>query len=271
MGIISRVRSISGRIVALTLLAMPVTLAAQEPPSVAAVAASDGVIEPAIRLEILTAGSGPMPSDTDTVLIGYEGRLADGTVFDANPRAALPVSGVITGFAQGLQMMQKGGRYRLHIPAALGYGANDAGPIPANSDLVFTVDMIDFSPADSARAMAGLPEIQIATLTQGSGGNPNGDDYVLFNFVGRLSDGTVFDSGDGVLLQLGSLIEGVNSGLQQMQAGGRYRLSIPAALAYGERTVGAIPPNSDLVFDIELIATRTRAEWIALLRTLPPR
>ena len=286
MGITSRIQHLSGHYIALALLAgaMPapaasqdaapasvtssaVTSAAVTPPPVAATV----VTQPAIRLEVLTPGSGPMPGEADVVLIGYEGRLADGTVFDANLRTPLPVSGVIAGFAQGLRMMQRGGRYRLHIPAELGYGATAAGPIPANSDLVFTVDMIDFSPADAARAMVGLPAIEIATLVAGSGGRPDGDDYVLFTFVGRLADGTVFDSGDGVLLQLGGLIDGVNSGLKQMQAGGSYRLSIPAALAYGDRTVGAIPPGSDLVFDIELIATRTRAEWIALLRTLPPR
>lgn len=97
---------------------------------------------------ILRPGSGPKPGADDTVLIGYIGYLAGtGAVFDQNERTPLPVGGVIPGFSQGLQMMPKGSVMRLCIPAAMGYGARASGPIPANSDLVFQVELLDFRTA----------------------------------------------------------------------------------------------------------------------------
>jgi FKBP-type peptidyl-prolyl cis-trans isomerase len=80
------------------------------------------------------------------VLVTYEGRLADGTVFDkAEQPVGFGVSDVVPGFAEALLLMQKGGTYRIWIPAALGYGAEGAGggTIPPNADLDFTVTLID--------------------------------------------------------------------------------------------------------------------------------
>jgi FKBP-type peptidyl-prolyl cis-trans isomerase FkpA len=62
-------------------------------------------------------------------------------------RSPLPVDGVIDGFSEGLQLTAKTGVVRLCIPAAIGYGARASGPIPANSDLVFQVELVDFKTA----------------------------------------------------------------------------------------------------------------------------
>lgn len=93
---------------------------------------------------MLRPGTGARPGATDYVLVNYIGYLAaNGQVFDQGQQSALQVSGVIAGFAEGLQMVGKGGIYRLCIPAAQGYGANATGPIPANSDLVFQIEVVD--------------------------------------------------------------------------------------------------------------------------------
>lgn len=89
-------------------------------------------------------GSGPTPTDKDIALINYKGTLADGRQFDAAQSVPLPLDGVVPGFAEGLKLMRKGGSYRLCIPPALGYGAEAIGPIPANSELFFDIDMLDF-------------------------------------------------------------------------------------------------------------------------------
>lgn len=68
---------------------------------------------------------------------------ATGEVFDQGMAAEFPVGGVIPGFSEGLQTMGKGAVARLCIPAALGYGAKATGPIPANADLVFQVELVD--------------------------------------------------------------------------------------------------------------------------------
>jgi FKBP-type peptidyl-prolyl cis-trans isomerase FkpA len=109
-----------------------------------------------LRFETLTAGTGAKPTTADLVLVTYEGHLADGTLFDAGPQpTAFPVTGVVPGFAEALQLMQKGGRYRFWIPSGLAYGAPGApGAIPPNAELEFIVTLIDMKPADAAPAPA---------------------------------------------------------------------------------------------------------------------
>jgi hypothetical protein len=108
--------------------------------------------ESGLQYKVLEEGTGPSPTAADVALVGYKGALLDGTVFDENPQTAMPVDGVVPGFSEGLQKMKKGGKYRLWIPPQLGYGEQAAGPIPANSVLVFDVQLHDFkSKADIMR------------------------------------------------------------------------------------------------------------------------
>ena len=104
-------------------------------------------------------GSGAKPAADATVLVNYIGYLAaTGAVFDQGMQTPMPVGEVIPGFSQGLQLLAKGGIVRLCIPAAMGYGSQASGPIPANSDLVFQVELLDFKTtaemADMAKARA---------------------------------------------------------------------------------------------------------------------
>lgn len=113
-----------------------------------------------LRYQVLKAGTGPNASATDVALIEYTGRLTDGTEFDSSKGKGpvpLPVTGSITGFAEGLQLMNKGAEYRLFIPSALAYGADAVGPIPANSDLEFDVTLVDYRSMASLQG-AGQPD-----------------------------------------------------------------------------------------------------------------
>jgi FKBP-type peptidyl-prolyl cis-trans isomerase FkpA len=97
------------------------------------------------------------------VLIEYEGKLEDGTVFDTSAgKGPVPLlaSQVIPGFAQALSQMQKGGHYRIRIPSKLAYGATPPqdGPIPPNADLNFDVRIVDIAP--NAALMQGAPQQQ---------------------------------------------------------------------------------------------------------------
>lgn len=95
---------------------------------------------------VLRAGSGAKPGKRDTPIISYIGYLAKtGEVFDQNVNVPMPVGGVITGFAEGLQLIPQGGITRLCIPARLGYGEEGGGPIPPNADLVFQVEIVKAS------------------------------------------------------------------------------------------------------------------------------
>ena len=107
-----------------------------------------------LRFETLKAGTGASPTLADEVLVTYEGHLADGTLFDASPQPTrFPVRGVVPGFGEALQHMQKGGRYRFWIPAPLAYGAKGVpGAIPPNAELEFIVTLVDLRPVAASTA-----------------------------------------------------------------------------------------------------------------------
>lgn len=101
--------------------------------------------ETGLQYKVVKAGEGTSPQATDTVLVKYKGQLRDGTVFDQNEQTPMPVSGVVPGFSEALQLMQKGGEYRIWLPSELAYGEASPGPqVPPNSLLIFDVTLIDF-------------------------------------------------------------------------------------------------------------------------------
>ena len=105
------------------------------------------------------------------------------------------------------------------------------------------------------RTRSGL---QYQILNKGTGKKPAKDSQVEVHYEGRLIDGTVFDSSiardESVRFSLPQVIKGWQEGLQLMNEGSSYRFFVPAKLAYGETGAGnAIPPNSTLIFDLQLI------------------
>ena len=99
------------------------------------------------QYKILTAGNGPKPKASDTVKCHYEGRLINGTVFDSSIRrnepAEFPVSGVIAGWVEALQLMPVGSKWQLYIPSELAYGTHGAGQsIGPNQTLIFDVELL---------------------------------------------------------------------------------------------------------------------------------
>jgi FKBP-type peptidyl-prolyl cis-trans isomerase len=100
-----------------------------------------------LQYEVLVQGSGPRPTASSRVRVDYEGKLLDGTVFDSSytrgQPAEFPLGGVIKGWTEGLQLMEKGASYRFFIPPDLAYGENGTGNIPPNSTLIFKVDLLE--------------------------------------------------------------------------------------------------------------------------------
>ena len=100
-----------------------------------------------LQYEVISETNGRKPSITDTVRVHYEGRLIDGTVFDSSIERGLPeeftLNAVITGWAEGLQLMGVGSKYIFYIPSSQGYGPNGWGPIPAYATLIFDVELLD--------------------------------------------------------------------------------------------------------------------------------
>ena len=99
---------------------------------------------------VLTEGTGPKPTERDTVTCHYHGTLIDGTIFDSSVQrgkpASFPLNQVIKGWTQGVQLMGVGSKWRFFIPPHLGYGDRQVGPsIGPNSTLVFDVELLDIN------------------------------------------------------------------------------------------------------------------------------
>lgn len=104
-------------------------------------------------------------------------------------------------------------------------------------------------------------------LRPAAGKRPTPDEVVLVNYIGYLAaNGEVFDQSNEVLLPVTGLIDGFAEGLQLMPLGSIFRFCVPAALAYGSEGVAAIPPNAELMFQVELVDVRSREEVEAAMR-----
>lgn len=122
-------------------------------------AREDGVVTTAsgLQYKVLQQGAGAKPGAADMVVVDYEGRLTNGKVFDASARhggpATFPIMGVIPGFSEALQLMQRGTKMRIWLSPELGYGPEEQRnpqtgevEIPANSVLEFDLTLRDFQP-----------------------------------------------------------------------------------------------------------------------------
>lgn len=100
-----------------------------------------------LMYQVIEEGDGATPAETDTVQVHYRGTLINGEVFDESysrgAPATFPLNRVIAGWTEGLQLMKVGAKYKLFIPSNLGYGTRSNRNIPANSTLIFEVELID--------------------------------------------------------------------------------------------------------------------------------
>ena len=145
-----------------------------------------------LSVDTVVAGTGPNPKIGEVVWVKYKGSLAaDGTVFDESRDIPLPVQGLfpegspfpleegatIPGFFNGLQQMQKGGKYTLFIPAEQAYGATppQGSPIPVNADLKFDIEVVDImSRATFDRNLQVLQQTMQAQMGQQGQQGPQG-------------------------------------------------------------------------------------------------
>src|SRR5256714_4318887 len=118
-----------------------------------------------LQYKVIKDGNGAQPKKTDTVTVNYRGTLINGTEFDSSYKrgqpATFPVSGVIPGWSEALQLMKVGSKYQLFVPSNLAYGERSVGPdIGANSTLLFEVELLDAkaAPAPAPAGSAAAPK-----------------------------------------------------------------------------------------------------------------
>ena len=121
-----------------------------------------------LQYQILKEGTGPKPTINDTVVCNYKGTLIDGTEFDSSEKAGKPaefaVSGVIKGWTEALQLMPQGSKWKIFVPASLGYGEMGAGPkIGPNETLIFEIELLEIKPATMPADAANPPPADAMT------------------------------------------------------------------------------------------------------------
>ncbi len=244
------------------------------PPDVGA-APPDATTTPSgLASKVLSPGTGKdHPATTDKVKVHYTGWKKTGEMFDSSvlrgEPLTFPLTAVIPGWTEGLQLMVVGEKRRLWIPAMLAYGARPRPGAPAG-DLVFDVELLDIvhapkpppvptdvkaPPASAKKTDSGLA---YRVLTPGTGtAHPIPTSNVVVDYSGWTTDGKMFDSsvvrGQPEHFRLGAVIKGWVEGLQLMTKGEKARFWIPGSLAYGDTPSRPGAPAGMLVFDIELI------------------
>ena len=99
-----------------------------------------------LQYQVIKDGKGKKPKATDTVKTHYKGTLIDGKEFDSSEKnggpVTFPVSEVIPGWTEALQLMSVGSKWKLFVPSGLAYGERGQGPIPGNSTLIFEIELV---------------------------------------------------------------------------------------------------------------------------------
>jgi peptidylprolyl isomerase len=229
-----------------------------------------------LQYKITTRGCGEQVQKGDTVKVHYTGKLTNDSVFDSSVKRNEPFSlkigkgMVIKGWDEGIPLLHVGDKATLTIPPNLGYGNHALEGIPANSTLVFDIEVLGTKAGvrkwntkgkDTVTTASGLKFISLSDSKQpNSGASPEAGNKVKVHYSGFLLDGTLFDSsverGAPIEFTLGrgQVIKGWDEGIALLHKGQKGQLIIPYKLAYGENgRPPIIPAKAVLIFDVELV------------------
>lgn len=239
--------------------------------------------EPVVGVEVTTEsglkyidnvlGTGDLPKAGDKVKVHYTGTLEDGTKFDSSHdrnkpfEFSLGLGQVIKGWDEGIATMKPGGKRKLIIPSELGYGERGSGKlIPSGATLIFDVELLEIIVAfvDTDFLLPGREDntesgLRMIIHKEGNGEKPRAGQTVSVHYTGLLETGKKFDSSHDrgrpfkFPLGQGRVIKGWDEGIALMSKGEKRTLVIPPELGYGSQDKGRIPPNSTLIFEVELV------------------
>lgn len=230
-----------------------------------------------VEITIAQAGDGIRPQLGQKVTVSYTGMLSDGTIFDQSqpekPMQFVLGSGQgIPGWHEGIAQLSKGAVATIVIPSDQGFGEQGLGGlIPPNEIITFDVEILyvvdgpkpivhELFDTEGKEVMTTNSGLQYVIIEEGTGQQAVAGMTVQVHYHGALEDGTKFDSsfdrGEPIEFQLGAgrVIPGWEEGIALLKEGAKAQLIIPPYLAYGEQGApGVIPPNSTLIFDVQLM------------------
>lgn len=251
--------------------------------------------ETGIYYTISKEGTGTVAKDGYNASINYTGKLMNGKVFDSNTdtsfhhveplKVEIGKGRVIKGWDQGLKLLKKGSVATLYIPSTLAYGSTDRPNIPANSIMIFDMEVVDlynqtekddeliqkYIKDHDLKAEKTASGLYYVVKKEGNGEYAKDGMNMSMNYVGKLLDGKTFDTNTDTAFHhaepfnfeigKGKVIKGWDEGLTHFKKGGKGLLLIPSGLAYGAQNRSpSIPPNSVLVFDVEVLDCYNQAE-----------
>jgi FKBP-type peptidyl-prolyl cis-trans isomerase FkpA len=222
------------------------------------------------------AGTGISPQyAADSIVMNYTLKLvpSEKEIEKSPSPQKFSMVNLITGMQIGLLMMKEGEKGSIFIPSGLGYGAVDKGAIPANSVLLFEVDLQRVIPQlrkdtiainsylvgkNLLNTVSKDPSgLRYLVTVEGTGARPTSSSTVTVKYTGKLmSNETVFDQSASANLPLAQVIKGFQIGLTKFPVGSKVTLYIPSVLGYGFYVNGPVPSNSNLIFDVEVLSTR---------------
>jgi FKBP-type peptidyl-prolyl cis-trans isomerase FkpA len=232
-----------------------------------------------MRLIISEIGeAGLPPNEWDNILVDYVGKLlSNGITFDQGTIDDA-LSRYITGWKIGLPMLPKGSKATLYIPSVYGYGSKAVSSIPANSNLIFSVNLkgvsktqqqIDRHNQEIAQIETHLTANEITNaivhesgiryiITQeGQGGAPTWYDKVKITFKMTLLNGTeitgltTVEPSEFFSSRLVNYRQGLIIAMQLIKEGGKGTFYVPSGLAYGPYSPANLPANSVVIFEVE--------------------
>jgi len=243
--------------------------------------------ETGLYFQRLKKGKGPLAKKGDLVTVDFDIKLLNGTKIFSTKETGEPVFFELgkpydtEGMNQALLMMRQGGKARIIMPSNLAFGKRGRpGLVPPYSTLISEIELVNIQTQEEYQAGQRLKEalkieqyvkdsninvkptssgLYYVEKVKGDGPKAEPGDKVKVWYTGKLLDGTVFDASSKrnkpfeFVLGKGRVIKGWDEGIAMMRQGGKATLIIPSSLGYGERGSGkVIPPNSPLIFDVEL-------------------
>ena len=227
-----------------------------------------------LKYHIEEQGKGIYPEPGDKVHVHYTGRLLDGRKFDSSHDRGQPLPftlgarQVIQGWDEGIALLNEGGKAKLFIPSELAYGNRKVNEfIEPNTDLVFDVELVKVEKAPKPYDTTGVKPVVTASglkyykIKTTDGVQAKSGQKVMVHYSGYLQNGQKFDSsidrGRPFEFDLGKgrVIKGWDEGVAYLKVGEKAKFIIPSNLGYGAQGAGngLIPPNADLIFDVELL------------------
>ena len=230
-----------------------------------------------IYYQVLNVGAGPQPKNSEIVFFTYTAKSVDGKEYFTSKSYSSNSSylGYVmpAGWRLALNKINKGGKVRVVFPSTLGFGRNGSGVFEGNEVLDSELEFIDvktqpeledvlinrFIVDNSLTGFTKLPSgVYYKIITPGSGiDEVKSTSTITAAYTGRLLNGTIFDSATKEMAFTTKLDGGIISGWKEtiplIKKGGKLRILIPSASAYGPNAQNNIGANSILDFDIELV------------------